>query len=258
MPRLALLAFALVLAVAWFAPALAREVTLSTRAVAFDDRDPVDFGRHAPQRLPVHGIDISRFQGQIDWPVAARAGVNFTFIKATEGGDLLDAEFQTNWRAAARAGVLRGAYHFYYFCTDARTQATWFIRNVPRGKGALPPVLDMEWNPQSPTCQKRPAPGVVRREMKTFLDRLERHYGQRPIVYTTPQFHRENDLGRMGEEFWLRSVARPLPEAYPGQTWRFWQYSGTGIVRGIDGDVDLNAFAGSRGDWAQWVARRRQ
>lgn len=256
---LARLALLMAMATAWAAPPVtAQEMHLSTRAAAFDDRDPVDFGRHAPHRLPVHGIDVSRFQGDIDWHAAAHAGVNFAFIKATEGGDLLDAEFTRNWHAAARAGVLRGAYHFYYFCTDARTQARWFIRNVPRGAGALPPVLDMEWNPHSPTCQKRPAPAVVRREMNVFLNRLERHYGQRPIVYTTPQFYRENDLGRVRAEFWLRSVAKPLAEVYPGQHWHFWQYSGTGIVRGIGGDVDLNAFGGTRTQWAKWVAQRRQ
>lgn len=261
MPRSASARLALVmaLALAWpVLPAGAQQATISTRAAAFDDRDPVEFGRHAPRRLPVHGIDVSRFQGGIDWHAAARSGVNFAFIKATEGGDLRDPEFGRNWQAAAHAGVLRGAYHFYYFCTDARTQADWFIQNVPRGAGALPPVLDMEWNPHSPTCQKRPAPEVVRREMGVFLNRLERHYRQRPIVYTTPRFYRENDLGQVKAEFWLRSVARPLPEVYPGQSWHFWQYSGTGIVGGVKGDVDLNAFAGSRTDWAAWVARRRQ
>lgn len=262
MPRPAIAiatALTLLLAASWPEQTVAQQAAVSTRAVAFDDRDPVDFGRDAPRRLPVHGIDVSRFQGRIDWRAAARAGVNFAFVKATEGGDLLDAEFERNWRDAGRAGVLRGAYHFYYFCTDAKSQARWFIRNVPHEAGALPPVLDMEWNPHSPTCKTRPAPAVVRREMRAFLNRLERHYQQRPIVYTTAQFYRQNDLGRMDEEFWLRSVAKPLAAVYPGQGSRFWQYSGTGIVAGVNGDVDLNAFAGTRRDWAAWVmARRRQ
>jgi len=130
---------------------------------------------------------------------------------------------------------------------------------VPRARGALPPVLDMEWNPHSPTCTRRPPARTVRRQATIFLDMLERHYGQRPIIYTTPRFYRENDLDRLrGEEFWLRSVARPVGSVYPGQRWRFWQYSGTGIVAGIDGDVDLNAFAGSRQAWARCLARRRQ
>ena len=69
----------------------AQEAVISTRSAAFDDRDPVDFGRHAPHRYPVHGIDVARYQGTIDWSRAARAGVNFAFIKATEGGDMPDS-----------------------------------------------------------------------------------------------------------------------------------------------------------------------
>ncbi|WP_370275886.1 GH25 family lysozyme, partial [Roseovarius indicus] len=91
------------------------------------------------------------------------------------------------------------------------------------------------------------------------LDRLERHYGQRPVVYTTPQFYRDAGLHHMKhEEFWLRSVAKTLDHVYTKQRWSFWQYSGTGIVSGINGDVDLNAFAGSRQSWAKWVRQRQQ
>ena len=185
MPRLAIALAALCALIATTLPAPAEAETPSVRKARFDDRDPVDFGRNGPRKHPVHGIDVARFQGDINWRKARRDGVNFAFIKATEGGDLLDPIFKTNWQGAARAGVLRGAYHFYYFCTSASKQAKWFIRNVPRVKGALPPVLDMEWNPFSPTCKKRPPASEVRQSMRTFLNRVERHFGQRPIIYTT-------------------------------------------------------------------------
>ncbi len=223
----------------------------------FGDSDPVSFTPYTPQRFPVHGIDVSRFQGDINWKIVRGAGMRFAFIKATEGGDLLDPKFKQNWRAAKAAGVLRGAYHFFYFCTDARTQAKWFIKNVPRTRGALPPVLDMEWNPFSPTCTKRPPAAEVRAEMTRFLNRVERRYGQRPIIYTTPDFFERNRLDLLkGEEFWLRAVAETPERVYPGQPWRFWQYSSTGIVPGVAGDVDLNAFSGSAEGWASWVAQR--
>jgi len=223
----------------------------------FGDSDPVAFRPYTPQRFPIHGVDVSRFQGDISWKLVRGAGVKFAFIKATEGGDLLDQKFKQNWRAAGKAGLRRGAYHFYYFCTDAVRQARWFIKNVPRTKGALPPVLDMEWNPFSPTCTKRPPPQTVRAEMKRFLNRVERRYGQRPIIYTTPDFYERNELGRMrGEEFWLRSVADTPERVYPGQPWRFWQYSGTGILPGVAGNVDLNVFAGTSVDWTTWLSQR--
>jgi lysozyme len=225
----------------------------------FGDSDPVVFNGKPPKRYPVHGIDVARFQGEIDWRRARRAGVRFAFIKATEGGDYLDPSFKRNWRGAAGAGVPRGAYHFFYFCTSAAKQARWFIRNVPRVRGALPPVLDMEWNAYSPTCNKRPSGPTVRREAQIFLDMVERHYGQRPILYTTPEFYRQTRIGRIrNTEFWLRSTAKTPAQVYPKQHWRFWQYSGTGIVPGIEGPVDLNAFSGTRQSWLQWLKRRQR
>ena len=225
---------------------------------AFGDSDPVSFKGRTPAAYPVHGIDVARFQNDIDWNTARRAGVNFAFIKATEGGDLKDINFDSHWQGAGQAAVKRGAYHFYYFCTPPEDQARWFIRNVPKTGGMLPPVLDMEWNPFSPTCAHvRPPAADVRDQMRRWLRVVEAHYGQRPIIYTTPKFYRENDLGRFrGYDFWLRTTAKTPAETYPGQTWRFWQYSATGIVPGIDGDVDLNAFSGSRADWQNWVATR--
>ena len=227
-------------------PALATE--------RYGDYAPVDFGPHGPSRYPVHGIDVARFQNEIDWRRAALSGVAFAFIKATEGGDLKDAQFDRNWQLAARNGVPRGAYHFYYFCTPPEVQAQWFIQNVPRRGRALPPVLDMEWNPFSPTCTVRPPGAEVRRQAQIFLDIVERYYGQRPIIYTTPEFYEQTGIGQIeGVEFWLRSVAKTPDQVYPGKRWTFWQYTGTGIVPGIEGGVDINVFAGSEGEWKNWL-----
>lgn len=223
----------------------------------FADADPVDFASPAPGRFAVHGIDAARFQTKINWNRARANGANFAFLKATEGGDLLDPKFKDHWRGAGRAGLWRGAYHFYYFCTEPQVQARWFIRNVPRTPGALPPVLDMEWNPFSPTCTVRPPAGEVQRQMRIWLNMVEAHYGQRPIIYTTVSFYEDANLRNFrGYEFWLRSTARTPAEVYPGQPWRFWQYSATGRIDGVRGDVDLNAFNGTTADWEAWVAAR--
>lgn len=229
----------------------------TAQASQFGDRDPVQWTGMAPYRYPVHGIDAARFQEHVDWEKARRAGVAFAFVKATEGGDLLDPKFRSHWQGARRVGIPTGAYHFYYFCTKPRVQAHWFIQNVPKRPGTLPPVLDVEWNPYSPTCTKRPQADEVRNVMAVWLNVVGRHYGQRPIIYTTPDFYKTNELWRFkGEEFWLRSTARTPDLVYPGQPWSFWQYSGTGIVPGFPGDVDLNAFAGSRQQWRKWLKVR--
>jgi lysozyme len=223
----------------------------------FGDAKPHEWNGRSPDQYEVHGIDASRWQGVIDWRTARANGVSFAFFKATEGGDIIDPAFGSYWASAGAAGMPRGAYHYFYFCRPAIDQARWFIQHVPRSRGALPPVLDMEWNAHSPTCTRRPDAAHVRAEAKTFMDALERHYGQRPILYTTVDFFHDNQMSRLaGHEFWLRSVAGHPSTVYPGQRWRFWQYSGTGLVPGIQGKVDVNAFSGSRRDWQNWLDAR--
>ena len=225
---------------------------------SFGDADPVSWDGRSPDAHPVHGIDVSKFQGSIDWPEARRNGVSFAFIKATEGGDRVDDLFQDHWNGAARAGVPRGAYHFFYHCRPADEQARWFIRNFPRSPGALPPVLDMEWTPFSPTCTIRPPAHEVRAEAETFLRIVGRHYGQAPILYVPVEFWNDNEMWKVrgAGDFWLRSTARHPAETYDGHHWTFWQYTGTGLVPGIGGKVDINAFHGSKGAWSDWLARR--
>ena len=224
-----------------------------------EDHAPVVWTGRTPDSYAVHGLDVARFQDRIDWREARRAGVEFAFIKATEGVDFFDPMFDAHWSGARRAGIPRGAYHFYYFCRPAKEQAAWFIQNVPRRRGTLPPVLDMEWNPHSPTCIKRPAAKEVRHQARIFLTMVEKHYGLRPIIYTTPEFYRQNQMGKLpGVEFWLRSTAKSLEHAYPGQHWKFWQYTGTGAVPGVTGGVDVNVFNGSGEDWQKWLESHRR
>lgn len=224
----------------------------------FSDIDPYNWRGITPAHHPIHGIDVSRYQGDINWHRVAGADVAFAFIKATEGGDHADPAFARNWQGAARAGIPRGAYHFYYLCRPAAEQAAWFIANVPYTPGALPPVLDVEWNHQSRTCRTRPDPHVLRAEILTFQRIVGARYGKRPVIYTAVDFWQDNELWKLrGEEFWLRSVAGHPRDKFPGQSWAFWQYTGTGVVQGITGNTDLNAFAGTEADWAAWLARRR-
>ena len=230
---------------------------VAVQSARFDDADPTEWPGRKPGSYPVHGIDISRFQSVVDWPTARAAGVNFAFVKATEGGDGADPLFDVNWRGAAQAGVRRGAYHFFYHCRPASEQARWFIAHVPRSPGALPPVLDMEWTPFSPTCTVRHSGAHIREEIAEYSAIIRAHYGQSPIIYTTVDFYADTELWRLPQtEFWLRSVATHPAATFKGQHWTFWQYTGTGLVPGIAGQVDINAFAGSERAWAHWLAVR--
>lgn len=211
----------------------------------------------AAARHEVHGVDVARFQTAVDWKTARANGVNFAFIKATEGGDLVDPMFKDHWRGAAQAGVKRGAYLFYYHCRAPEEQARWFFRHVPKVAGSLPPVLDMEWTPTSPTCTIRREPSVIRRDAAVIIAMMTKHYGTAPLLYTTVDFYEDNALWKLsGVEFWLRSVAAHPSERYSAQPWTFWQYTSTGVVPGLEGKSDINVFAGGRADWADWLARR--
>jgi lysozyme len=233
--------------------------TTSTRTVAvayprFSDNDPHDWQTAAPWHYAVHGTDVSKYQSSVRWAEARDSGISFAFIKATEGGDRLDERFMEHWSETRRHGIPRGAYHFFYFCRPAEEQARWFIRNVPRERDALPPVLDMEWNPHSPTCKLRPDKSVVRSEMLTFLNIVERHYGKKPIIYTSIDFFEDNDLSTFrGYPYWLRSVAGHPDHKYSGHPFIFWQYTGTGVVPGIKGNADINVFNGTQSDWKKWL-----
>ncbi|TIO79502.1 MAG: muramidase [Mesorhizobium sp.] len=220
---------------------------------AFRDAKPINFGRSSPRHLAVHGVDVSRWQGNINWQKLRAQGANFAYIKATDGGDHLDPMFMKNWRNADAAGLKRGAYHFFYWCRTAGEQADWFIRNVPRVEGALPPVIDVEWNGES-SCRRRPSRETVLEKMQVFMDKLERHYGQRPIIYTSPDFYRDNLRGAFPDyPFWLRAVAAHPSKVYPGRKWLFWQYSGSGLSRGVSGRIDLNVFHGDERQWRNWL-----
>jgi lysozyme len=224
-------------------------------AEKFRDAHPIDFGRITPQHHAVHGVDVSRWQGEIDWERLRGQGANFAFIKATDGADHIDPMFMKNWNGADAAGIRRGAYHFFYWCSYASAQADWFIRNVPKVEGALPPVLDVEWNHQS-DCRQRLPRAKVLDKMQVFLDRLEQHYGQRPIIYTSPDFYDANLKGAFpNHPFWLRSVAAHPAEVYPGRDWVFWQYSGSGLSKGVDGRIDLNVFHGDEAAWWRWLGK---
>lgn len=187
----------------------------------------------------IQGVDVSWHQGAIDWRTLATDDVAFAYIKATEGGDYVDPMFAANWRQAGEAGLYRGAYHFFTLCRPGAQQASNFIAVVPRVAGALPPAVDLEH--MGPCREGATMPDVIA-EAHTFMDRVEAHYGVRPIIYTTRQFHDAHLAELQGERFWIRSIA--TPPAFREDDWVIWQHHNRGHRRGVSGPVDLNAFRG--------------
>ena len=204
--------------------------------------------------LPIHGIDVSKWQGKIDWASVRDAGTQFAFIKATEGGDHFDERFLENWVAAKQVGVPRGAYHFMFWCRSAEQQAAWFRQIVPADPGAMPAVLDVEWNNESKTCPGRPSREKALAMISTMLRAMERHTGKRPIIYTDINFHSDILEGELQDyPHWIRSTAAEPHTRYRDRRWTMWQYTTTGRVPGIRGNVDRNAFYGSEDEWITFL-----
>lgn len=186
----------------------------------------------------VHGIDVSAYQGRIDWAEVSRNHVKFAFIKATEGVTLRDSKFQRNWKAARKAGVYRGAYHYFQPTYDGAKQANLFTRTVPLAPGDLPPVLDVEHAEFHDVA-------VMRRNVATWLRLVERHYGVRPILYSNYSFYQRYLAGHFDKyPLWLAHYEVDQPRL-PREKWIIWQHSDEAYIPGIRGTVDFNVFQGS-------------
>lgn len=192
-------------------------------------------------RFPVKGIDVSRYQGQIEWEKVKAAGTSFAFIKATEGEQLVDPTFVRNWQASKAAGIVRSPYHFYRPAIDPKIQARHFLAQIKMEPGDLPPVLDLEVTDGRSASRIRE--GVI-----TWMEVVEKALGIRPILYTTPKFAEDYLDGQLNAyPMWLVDLGWGSPDLPPGvEQWAFWQYSHHGRVDGIGEEVDLNYFHGSR------------
>jgi len=206
-----------------------------------------EFGIEVPVNYEIHGIDVSKYQRQINWEAVRKMEVGnirlgFAFIKATEGLGNVDSQFRRNWKKAKEVGMPRGAYHFFLATKSGRRQAENFIRTVKLEPGDLPPVLDVEQTYGVPTTK-------IQKEVQEWLDVVEEYYGVKPILYTNVVFY-ERYLGEKFDRYPLW-IAHYLQKERPriGRDWHFWQYSETGNVNGVHGKVDFNVFRGDSSDF---------
>ncbi len=198
-----------------------------------------------PEGYEIHGIDISHYQGNIDWPILREKGlinespVRFIMMKATEGASRIDPTFKDNFHQAREYGYTRGAYHFYSVSSPADKQAAFFISHVKLENGDLPPVLDVEHKPAKQTDEEFAA------SVLQWLEIVEKHYGVKPIIYTYYKFK-------------MRYLSDPVFDSYPywiahyyvdeveyEGDWKFWQYTDAGRLPGITGQVDFDIYNGS-------------
>lgn len=197
-----------------------------------------------PKGYEIHGVDISHYQGEIDWDKLRDAMIEgyplrFIMIKATEGSTKLDDKFVDNFYQARENGYIRGAYHFWSNKSSARSQAYHFLDKVHLQEGDLPPVLDVEHKPTDKSVEE------FQQDILTWLHIVEDKYHVKPILYTYYKFKEQYLSTPVFEDYpyWIAHYYVDKIE-YKGN-WKFWQHTDVGKLPGIKGYVDFNIYNGS-------------
>lgn len=197
-----------------------------------------------PDGYEIHGVDISYYQGDIDWDDLRNAmiegcPIRFIMIKATEGSSRVDEKFNDNFYMAREYGYIRGAYHFWSNKSTAREQAYFFLDKVRLEDGDLPPVLDVEHKPKDQSVED------FQRDILTWLHVVEDKYHVKPIIYTYYKFKEKYLNAPVFDDYpyWIAHYYVDKVE-YKGE-WKFWQHTDVGRLPGIKGYVDFNIYNGS-------------
>jgi lysozyme len=237
-------------AAACFAPGCAPDSGL-------DDEDWEDSAeadgalRVCAEGATVEGIDVSYYQGKINWSKVAGTSVKFAFIRASYGSEFEDPRFQENWAGAKSAGIVRGAYQYFRPSQDPKEQAQVMIdllADDPIGVGDLPAVLDVEQTDGLSSTK-------LRQRVQVWLDTVEAGTGKRPIVYTAAFMQDAVGSGFDDYALWAANYTSKCPLMPSGwDGWQFWQYSDKGTVAGITGAVDKDRFNGSYQDLLAFAA----
>jgi lysozyme len=210
------------------------------------------FNNPSKKDYPVRGVDVSSFQGNINWDVLATQDIEFAYIKSSEGSSSVDPKFKYNFEQANKTLLKVGAYHFLSYDTSGLTQAQNFIKNVPKIEGNLPPAIDIEFygdykkNPAS----KEKTDAIL----KEMLTELEKYYGKKPVIYVTKRAY---DL-YIKDDFkdyplWIRGIFT-TPKLPDNRKWTFWQYSSRKRLKGYSGGdkyIDMSVFNGSEQEFSK-------
>ena len=194
-------------------------------------------------KYPVCGVDVSNYQGLIDWDKLEEQNVAFAFIKATEGSGHIDESARRNLERASKTNIKKSAYHFFSFDSSGETQAENYISVVGTDEIDMPPVVDIEYYADKKS--NKPTKEETEQILRPLLEKLEEYYGVKPIIYTTlPVYFRYVKENFSDYPLWIRNVNFE-PDL---MNWKFWQYCDKGELYGYKGEekyIDLNVYNGT-------------
>lgn len=185
------------------------------------------------EKYEVRGVDVSEYQGEVDWDKIKEQGISFAFIKATEGSESQDEFFDVNFEKLKNTDMLLGVYHFFSFESDGNSQAQNYINvvgNVEEDDSIMLPIIDVEFYGYYEKA--KPSKEWVREELQEIADKLESTYRVKPIIYTTMEFYDYYIDGNFSDyDIWIRNIiTKPDLE---NRVWKFWQYTGKGRLERI-------------------------
>ena len=197
----------------------------------------------------IRGVDVSSYQGKIDWEKIRQQGIAFAYIKASEGKSYVDPEFKHNWYNAGKAGIVRGAYHFMRFEIDGVSQGQHFVEQMSSTQDTekmLPPVIDVEFHGKY--IKHPPNKENLHQVLSSMIKTVEKKCGISPVIYTNRHIYTKYINGKYNNEIW---IADPdLGERLPsGKKWLFCQYSISGKLkgyRGVSSHIDLDVYNGTK------------
>jgi len=188
------------------------------------------------------GVDVSSYQENVDFSILKEQGIEFAYIKATEGASHKDSSFNEKWKNALDAGVLAGAYHFFSYNVSGAEQAKNFINTVGDLEGRLIPAVDMELSIEE--VKNPPEVESVVKGLKAFLAVLEEKYGVKPLIYAQKDYY-DKYLAADFADYprWVRNVFYPILVDV-GDDWAVWQYHDKGELKGYEGEkyIDMNVI----------------
>jgi lysozyme len=188
----------------------------------------------------LRGVDVSSYQGSVDWSAAKASGISFAFAKATEGETLVDSTFAANWAGMKAAGVVRGPYHFFHPDESATAQANFVLSTVGSLEaGDLPIVLDFE-------TLDGVSEATAVADAVTFLQTVTQATGKTAILYMSAEFLSGSYASLVPYPLWVANYGVSCP-GLPSEwsSWTFWQNGDSGSVSGISGGTDTDEFNGS-------------
>lgn len=190
------------------------------------------FYNSALAQTHTRGIDVSKFQGSVNWSkVAKDSTIKFVYVKATEGTSIQDPCYKTNITKARKAGLLVGSYHVYSSKTTAYKQMANFRKLVKKKEQDLIPVLDIEGYHVGRLYMER---------VDKLLELMEKEYGAKPMIYTSEKLYKEHLSGKKYSKYHI-FIAK-YNGGSPTVRHTLWQFTEKGSVGGISGEVDISKF----------------